>query len=134
MLLYKNSVSDSPNDLEILVLSEIVSFCSRGERGVLSGRSLRQRLPQTETPWTETPWTETPLHRDPQTETPHSDHPRQRPPHMVMSGWYASYWNAFLFDISWFTLMVETLLAIIAKCLNSQISAHFNFFLQIAKT
>ena len=83
-----------------------------------------QRSPWTESPWAETPQTETPLNRDspldrdpPWTETlppleqrpspPLGQRPsweeipqtKDPPPHRrtVMSGWYASYWNAFLF-------------------------------------
>ena len=51
------------------------------------GGSLSGRTPP---PLRDPLWTETPLVRDP---TP----PRQRPPHRtVMSGRYATYWNAFL--------------------------------------
>ena len=39
------------------------------------------------------PWTETPSDRDP---PPKTENPLDRGTHMVMSGRYASYWNAFL--------------------------------------
>ena len=68
--------------------------------------------PKTETsldrdpPWTEIPWTETLLDRDPSGQThplgqrlpPRQRPPGQRDPRTVTSGWYASYWNAFLFE------------------------------------
>ena len=66
------------------------------DRGPPNQRSPRQRPPWTEThPNRDPHWIETPLDRDP---------PGQRPPwtvsppspYMVMSGRYASYWNAFL--------------------------------------
>ena len=55
-------------------------------------RSAGQRPPRQRTPGQRTPWTKTPL-----TETPWTETPRQRTPRTVMDGWYAFYWNAFLF-------------------------------------
>ena len=73
-----------------------------GEGGLFQGdppgRDPRQRPPWTETPLDRDPpgqrppWTENPLDRDPPGQRP----PWTETPHMVTSGQYASYWNAFL--------------------------------------
>ena len=67
--------------------------------GGVAGRHPLDRHPLwADTPWADThlPWAETPPERYPQAETPlWTDTPSQRDG--KWSGWYASYWNAFLF-------------------------------------
>ena len=56
--------------------------------------------PPGETPQVDTPWTDTP-----QADPPWADPPGQTPPaDGHCSGWYASYWNVFLFQFkySWY--------------------------------
>ena len=78
--------------LSVILFTEGAGFVRKPPTGQ---RLPRQRSPRSETPpWTETPRTEIPLDRDP----PDRDPPGQRsPPRTVTSGWYASYWKAFLF-------------------------------------
>ena len=71
-----------------------------------------RQAPWTDTPRTDIPWTDTPLGRYPpgQTpplpDTPFGRHPPGQTPPWAdtpqiwsMSGWYSSYWNAFLFIV-----------------------------------
>ena len=91
------------------------TFCSQGGGGLYQGDrrpppptevTPGQRPPWTDTPWIETPrqrppWTQTPWRETPPTETSRTETPLDRDPpaaQRVMSGRYASYWNAFLFE------------------------------------